>query len=320
MHKIGVLTSGGDAPGMNAAIRSVVRTAIYNGMEVVGIKRGYDGLIDKDFCNMSIASVGSIIHKGGTILKTARSPKFMTEEGRKAAVRNLQEAGIEGIICIGGDGTFAGAAVLDSMGIPVMGIPGTIDNDMGFTDFTIGFDTAVNTVLSAISMIRDTGSSHERTTIIEVMGRDCGDIALNAGLAGGADAILIPELLLSVEEVADKLMAGLARNKTHSIILKAEGVDISTDELKEQLEEKTDLDIRTVVLAYLQRGGSPTARDRLIATLIANRAVELLRDDEASMAIGIQKGDIIEVPIGEAVDITKEADLELLPMIDMLSI
>lgn len=320
MNKIAVLTSGGDAPGMNAAIRSVVRTALYNEMEVFGVKRGYEGLIDNELVKMDLASVGDIIHKGGTILKTARSPRFMTEEGKKASIANLKANGIEGVVCIGGDGTFAGAAQLSERGITVMGIPGTIDNDMGFTDYTIGFDTAVNTVLSAISMIRDTGSSHERTTIIEVMGRDCGDIALNAGLGGGVDAILIPELPLDVNEIANKLIAGSERYKNHSIILKAEGVDISTDELKEQLEEKTGLEIRTVVLAYLQRGGSPSSRDRILATLTANRAVELLRDDKESMAIGVQNGEVIEIPIEEAVEIKREVDLELLPLIDVLSI
>ena len=320
MNKIAVLTSGGDAPGMNAAIRSVVRTALYNEMEVFGVKRGYEGLIDNELVKMDLASVGDIIHKGGTILKTARSPRFMTEEGKKASIANLKANDIEGVVCIGGDGTFAGAAQLSERGITVMGIPGTIDNDMGFTDYTIGFDTAVNTVLSAISMIRDTGSSHERTTIIEVMGRDCGDIALNAGLGGGVDAILIPELPLDVNEIANKLIAGSERYKNHSIILKAEGVDISTDELKEQLEEKTGLEIRTVVLAYLQRGGSPSSRDRILATLTANRAVELLRDDKESMAIGVQNGELIEIPIEEAVEIKREVDLELLPLIDVLSI
>lgn len=320
MRRIGVLTSGGDAPGMNAAIRSVVRTAIYNDMEVIGIRRGYDGLIDKEFFGMDISSVGDIIHKGGTVLKTARSPRFMTKEGKALAVKNIEEAGMEGIICIGGDGTFAGAKALSELGIPVMGIPGTIDNDMGFTDFTIGFDTAVNTVLSAISMIRDTGSSHERTTIIEVMGRNCGDIALNAGIAGGADAILIPEIPFDVNEVAGKLKAGMARHKTHSIILKAEGVDISVDDLKDELEERTGLEIRTVVLAYLQRGGSPSSKDRLLATITANKAVELLKNDEENMAIGVQNGELIAMPIEDAVNIKREADLALLPLIDILSI
>lgn len=319
MKRIGILTSGGDAPGMNAAIRSAVRSALYYDMEIIGIERGYEGLIEGSFKGMDLASVGDILHRGGTILKTARSDRFMTDEGQQKAVANLEKCGIEGLIVCGGDGSYRGAMELVKRGVPVIGIPGTIDNDMGYTDYTIGYDTAVNTVLNAISMLRDTTSSHERTTILEVMGRDCGDIALYAGLTGGADAILIPELPVDLDELAEKLEKGMARGKNHSLIIKAEGVDITVDELKKELDARTNLDIRTVVLAYLQRGGSPSARDRMLATLTANKAVELLRDDMGSSAVGMVRGEVISIPIEQAVNTKREADLYLIPMIDMLS-
>ena len=319
MKRIGILTSGGDAPGMNAAIRSAVRSALYYDMEIVGIERGYEGLIEGSFYGMDLASVGDILHRGGTILKTARSERFMTEEGQQEAIENLENFGIEGLIVCGGDGSYRGAIELARKGVSIIGIPGTIDNDMGYTDSTIGFDTAVNTVLNAISLLRDTTSSHERTTILEVMGRDCGDIALNAGLSGGADAILIPELPVDLDELAQKLEEGMARGKNHSLIIKAEGVDISVDELKKELDARTDLDIRTVVLAYLQRGGSPTSNDRMLATLTAHKAVEMLRDDMGSCAIGIVRGEVVSVPLEEAVNTKREANLYLIPMIDMLS-
>ena len=319
MKRIGILTSGGDAPGMNAAIRAAVRTALYYDMEIVGVERGYEGLIEGSFKGMDLASVGDILHRGGTILKTARSDRFMTDEGQEEAARNLEACGIEGLVVCGGDGSYRGAVELARKGVPIVGIPGTIDNDMGYTDFTIGYDTAVNTVLNAISMLRDTTSSHERTTILEVMGRDCGDIALQAGLTGGADGILIPELPVDLDELAQKLEEGMARGKNHSLIIKAEGVDISVEDLKRELDKRTNLDIRTVVLAYLQRGGSPTARDRMLATMTANKAVMMLRDDEAGCAVGITRGQIVSTPLEEAVNIKREADLYLIPMIDMLS-
>lgn len=319
MKRIGILTSGGDAPGMNAAIRSAVRTALYYDMEIVGIERGYEGLIEGSFREMDLASVGDILHRGGTILKTARSERLMTEKGQWEAISNLEKKGIEGIVVCGGDGSYRGANELSKKGVPVVGIPGTIDNDMGYTDYTIGFDTAVNTVLNAISLLRDTTSSHERTTILEVMGRDCGDIALYAGVTGGADGILIPELPVDLDELAEKLEEGMARGKNHSLIIKAEGVDISVEDLKRELDKRTNLDIRTVILAYLQRGGAPTARDRMLATLTANRAVELLRDDNAGVAVGMVRSEVIEMPIEQAASIKREADLYLIPMIDMLS-
>lgn len=319
MRKIGILTSGGDAPGMNACIRAAVRSALYYDMKIVGIERGYEGLIDGTFREMDLASVGDILHRGGTILKTARSERFKTEEGQMAAIRNLENAGVEGLIVCGGDGTYRGALDLEKRGFNVIGIPATIDNDMGYTDFTIGFDTAVNTVLDAISMIRDTSSSHERTTIIEVMGRECGDIALYAGLTGGADAILIPELEFSLGELAAKLVKGMERGKNHSVIIKAEGVKIATKELQQKLSEITALDIRTVTLAYLQRGGAPSASDRMLATLTANEAAKCLYNDISGVAVGRSDGRIVTTPLRDAVAIKREANLALLPLIDMLS-
>ncbi|MGO1713422.1 MAG: ATP-dependent 6-phosphofructokinase, partial [Senegalia sp. (in: firmicutes)] len=223
MKTIGVLTSGGDAPGMNAAIRAVVRTAIYNGVRVLGIKQGYNGLINGDIREMELSSVADIIHRGGTKLRTARSEEFKTEEGRKKALNILEVFGIDGLVVIGGDGSFKGAQKLNEMGLPTIGIPGTIDNDLGYTDYTIGFDTAVNTVLDAVSKLRDTSTSHGRANIIEVMGRHCGDIALYSGLAGGAESVIIPEVGYEVDSVCKKLLQGKNRGKLHSIIMIAEG-------------------------------------------------------------------------------------------------
>ncbi|MEA4922772.1 MAG: 6-phosphofructokinase [Eubacteriaceae bacterium] len=320
MRRIGVLTSGGDAPGMNAAIRAVVRTAIYEGLEPFGIERGYEGLLEESFQPMDLASVGDIMQRGGTVLKTARSKRFMTEEGRKLAASNMRKHGIDGLVVCGGDGSYRGALDLSKEGIDVIGVPCTIDNDMGYTDFTIGFDTAVNTVLSAIGNIRDTASAHERTSIIEVMGRECGDIALYSGVTGGADCILIPELPVDTDGLCKKIIAGVKRGKNHSIIIKAEGVELPTHELENIITAKTGQEVRTVVLAYLQRGGSPSAKDRMMASLMGSRAVELLMADESNIAVGMDGSLIKDTPLEKAVEIEREADLELLSLIDMLSI
>ena len=320
MKRIGILTSGGDAPGMNAAIRATVRTAKYLGMETIGIKRGYEGLLDDDMQELEICDVGDIIHRGGTILKSARSARFRTPEGVAAAAKILRRNRIDGLLVCGGDGTYRGAAELEKHGIGVAGIPGTIDNDMGYTDFTIGFDTAVSTVLDAVSKIRDTSSSHNRVSIIEVMGRDCGDIALHAGLAGGADAILIPELPVDMETICGKLRRGFARGKLHSIVMKAEGVDIPNAEIEETIQNATGHDARTAVLGYIQRGGTPTRQDRILAAQTANRAVELMRMDRSGFAVGINQGAITEIPLAEAAKTKREADLQLIALIDMLSI
>lgn len=319
MKKIGVLTSGGDSPGMNAAIRAVVRCGIETGMEVYGIYRGYEGLLDGEIRLLDRNSVGDILHRGGTILKTARSERFKTEEGQQHAVSMLETFGIEGLVIIGGDGSLRGGCELDRRGIRVMGLPGTIDNDLGYTDFTIGFDTAVSTVLDAVTKIRDTSSSHERTTVIEVMGRHCGDIALYAGLAGGAEGILIPEIDTDINELCKKIVIGANRGKQHSIIIKAEGVGISSQELAETIQYRTGRETRLVVLSYLQRGGSPTLGDRMLATLTGAKAVELLQEDSRSKAIGISCGEIVAYDLAEAVEQKREIDTEMYRLIGILS-
>lgn len=319
MRRIGVLTSGGDAPGMNAAVRSVVRTGIYYGMEVVGILRGFEGLIQNETVPMELCSVGDILHRGGTILKTARSEEFMTDAGIEKACATLRNLEITDLVVIGGDGSMRGSIELSKRGFSVMLVPGTIDNDMGYTDYTIGFDTAVNTVLCAISNIRDTASAHERTTVIEVMGRTCGDIALYAGVTGGAESILIPELPVDMDQLCDKIIEGIQRKKSHNIIIKAEGVALPSEDIVKIIKEKTGQEARIVVLAYLQRGGSPSGRDRMLASLMGNRAVELIYNDSGSRAIGITGNEILDSDMDEAVEIKKEAALDLLGIIDILS-
>ncbi len=319
MKKIGVLTSGGDSPGMNAAVRAVVRCGIEAGMEVYGIYRGYEGLLDGEIRQLDRNSVGDILHRGGTILKTARSEKFRTEEGQRHAVNMLDTFGIEGLVVIGGDGSLRGGCDLMRRGVKVMGLPGTIDNDLGYTDYTIGFDTAVSTVLDAVTKIRDTSSSHERTTVIEVMGRHCGDIALHAGLAGGAEAVLIPEIEMDINDLCRKIVIGANRGKQHSIIIKAEGVGMPSQELTKIIEDRTGRETRLVVLSYLQRGGSPTYRDRMLATLTGAKAVELLREDSDSKAIGTVNGEIVAYDLQQAMEQKREIDREMYDLIGVLS-
>lgn len=320
MKKIAVLTSGGDSPGMNAAVRAVVRYGIYYDMEVYAVHRGYEGLIDNEFERMHRRSVADILHRGGTIIKTARSARFLEAENRQKAYNNLKALGIEGLIVIGGNGSLSGAKLLsEETGIPVMGIPGTIDNDLRYTDFTIGFDTAVNTVLEAITKIRDTSSSHERSTVIEVMGRHCGDIAVYSGFAGGAEIVLIPEKDISVDEVVDKVSEGIHSGKLHSIIIRAEGYPVSSGDLIKAIREKTGQDVKLVVLSYLQRGGSPTLRDRMLATECGVKAVELLRDGVYNRAIGEVEGRIQDFDLGEALASERPLRSELLQGIKVLS-
>lgn len=320
MKRIGVMTSGGDSPGMNACIRAVVRGAIFNGMEVYGIKRGYEGLIDGEIEEMNISSVADIIQRGGTVLRTARSDRFLTDDGFSRALNMLDTFGIEGLAVIGGDGSLRGALDLSKAGVTTVGLPGTIDNDLAYTDFTIGFDTAVNTALMAIGNIRDTSSSHGRTTIIEVMGRHCGDIALYAGLAGGAETILVPEQKLDLSAMFKKLLIGKNRGKLHSIIIKAEGVPISSEELRRELEEKTGLETKVVILGYIQRGGGPTAKDRLLASRTGYHAVELMCENTRSKAVGIRGEEIIAVDLEDALKMKKisQAD-EIIRLSDILS-
>lgn len=312
MKRIGVLTSGGDAPGMNAAIRAVTRTALRKEMEVIGFVGGYDGLIDRQTMVLDIRTVGGILQHGGTILKTARSERFRTEEGVEEAVKTLDFYGIDALVVIGGDGSFRGAEELCRRGICVIGIPGTIDNDMGYTDYTIGFDTAVNTVIDAIGKIKDTAIAHSKTTIIEVMGRHCGDIALYSGLTGGAECILVPETEPDLDGLCEEINEGIRRQKNHCLIIKAEGVPISNAELAALIKERTGQDAREVVLGFLQRGGSPSAHDRLLASKMGAFAVELIEKESASCAIGISGSALTTMSIKEAIGIKREADLELL--------
>lgn len=320
MKTIGVLTSGGDSPGMNAAIRACVRTGIYKGMKVYGIERGFEGLIEGEIREMDVSSVSDILHRGGTVLRTARSDRFLTEEGFKRALNMLENFSIEGLVIIGGDGSMVGGQRLSEAGITVMIVPGTIDNDLAYTDFSIGFDTAVNTVLSSISNIRDTSSSHERSTVIEVMGRQCGDIALYAGVTGGAETILIPEVPVDINKVARKIIQGRNRGKLHNIIVKAEGVEIRSEELAEIIKERTGVDTKIVVLSYVQRGGSPTARDRLLASRTAFKAVELLKENSASKAIGINGNEIVAYDLLDAIRMKKNPDETFIELADILSI
>ena len=299
MKRIGVLTSGGDSPGMNAAVRAVVRKAIFHEMEVYGIYHGYQGLINGDIRRLELGSVGDIIHRGGTMLHTARCPEFKTEEGQLKAIEQLKKVGIEGIVIIGGDGSYRGAKALTERGYPCIGVPGTIDNDIPGTDFTIGFDTALNTVIDAIDKIRDTATSHERTYVVEVMGRNAGDIALWAGLAGGAETILCPEYDFDMEEMIGKLNRGHERGKKHSIIVVAEGIGSAMD-ISKQIEAKAGFETRVTVLGHVQRGGSPTASDRVLASRLGARAVELLLEGLGGRAVGIEQNKLVDYDIIEA--------------------
>jgi 6-phosphofructokinase 1 len=319
MKRIAVLTSGGDAPGMNAAIRAVVRSGGYHGLEVFGVYRGYTGLIQGDMSPLSLGDVGDIIHRGGTILYSARCEEFKTEEGRKKAVEQLKKNGIEGLVVIGGDGSFQGAKKLSALGFPTIGIPGTIDNDIPGTDFTIGFDTAINTVIDCIDKIRDTATSHERTYVVEVMGRDAGDIALWAGLADGAESILIPEEPYQLEEIVERLKRGNERGKKHSIIIVAEGVG-SGVEFGEKIKEATGMETRVTVLGHVQRGGSPTAFDRVLASRMGAKAVELLLSGEKDKMVAIRNNDVVGIDFDEAFSMKHQPNLELYDLAKILSI
>lgn len=310
MKKIAVLTSGGDAPGMNAAIRSVVRKAIYEGLEVVGVKSGYQGLIDGKIEELQLGSVGDIIQRGGTMLRSARCAEFRTVEGREKAVRQLNAHAIDGVVVIGGDGSFRGAYELSQLGIPCACVPATIDNDIKGTQFTIGFDTALNTVIDAIDKIRDTASSHDRTFIIEVMGRDAGDLALWAGVAGGAETILIPEEKSDCQNIIKRLKRTAERGKRHSIIIVAEGAMTAT-ELAIQLEEAEGIETHVSVLGHIQRGGSPSARDRVIASQYGARAVEVLIEGRVSAAIGMQNHQVVDYDLNDVFTTTNNLDMKL---------
>lgn len=319
MKKIGVLTSGGDSPGMNAAIRAVVRKGIFHGLEVYGIYNGYSGLISGKIQKLELGSVGDIIHRGGTMLYTARCEEFKTIEGQKKGIEQLKKFGIEGLVVIGGNGSYMGAKKLTEHGYPCVGVPGTIDNDIPGTDYTIGFDTALNTVIQAIDKIRDTATSHERTYVIEVMGRDAGDIALWSGLAGGAETILIPEADFKIEEIIDRLKRGHERGKKHSIIIVAEGVG-SGVEIGQKIKEMTNFETRVSVLGHIQRGGSPTAFDRVLASRLGAYAVELLLNGKGGRCVGIQNNQLVDHDILEILNQPHTVDKSMYKLSKELSI
>ncbi|MCR6097752.1 6-phosphofructokinase [Salipaludibacillus agaradhaerens] len=291
MKKIGVLTSGGDSQGMNSAIRSIVRTGIAHGYEMIGIKRGFNGLMEKDFMALETKDVADILYRGGTFLQSARSKEFRKEEGQVKAANNLREAGIEYLVVIGGDGSYRGAAKLNERDIKTYGLPGTIDNDIPLTDYTIGFDTTLNVVTEAIGNLRDTMSSHDRVSVIEVMGRDRGDIALHAGIASGVDAILIPEIPGDIHKISEKLKDGFERGKTHSIVIVAEGVD-KAEKIAHLIKEQSGLDTRATVLGHIQRGGTPSAFDRVFTSRMGHKVIKLMEEGIHGVALGMEKNEI----------------------------
>ncbi|AWK06780.1 6-phosphofructokinase [Flavobacterium crocinum] len=323
IKKVGVLTSGGDSPGMNAAIRSVVRTCAYHNIECVGIYRGYQGMIEGDFKEMGPRSVNNIVNKGGTILKSARSVDFRTPEGRKKAHENLLKAGIDALVVIGGDGSFTGGLIFNSeYNFPVIGIPGTIDNDIYGTSFTLGYDTALNTVVDCIDKIRDTASSHNRLFFVEVMGRDAGHIALNAGIGAGAEEILIPEEDLGLDRLLDSLQKSKASGKSSSIVVIAEGDKIGKNvfELKDYVEANLpEYDVRVSVLGHMQRGGSPSCFDRVLASRLGVKAVESLLEGKSNYMVGLKEDKVILTPLEQAIKGKSEIDRELLRVSDIMS-
>ena len=306
IETIGVLTSGGDAPGMNAAIRAVVRTALHYGMKVKGIMRGYSGLLDEEFIDMNARSVADIINRGGTILYTARCMEMVTEEGQRQAAEICKKHGIDGVVVIGGDGSFKGAGKLSKLGINTIGVPGTIDLDIACTEYTIGFDTAVNTAIDAIDKVRDTSTSHERCSIIEVMGRHAGYIALWSGIATGSDAILIPEHYDGNEqEIVNHIIASRKRGKKHFIIINAEGIGHSSSMAK-RIEAATGIETRATILGYMQRGGSPSCKDRFNASIMGSKAVELLAEGKSNRLVAYRNGEFCDFDIEEALRMKKE--------------
>ena len=316
---IAVLTSGGDAPGMNAAVRAVVRAALDFGMKVYGVKRGYNGLLNGDLFEMSLRSVSDIMQHGGTSLFTARSPEFNTSEGVQKAADMCRKMGIEGVVVIGGDGSFRGARDLTNAGIPCIGVPGTIDNDIACTDYTIGYDTALNTAMEMIDRIRDTTESHDRCSVVEVMGRRCGDIALHTGVAVGAIATLVPEIPYDFQkDIVDRMKRAQATGKRHFIVVVAEGVG-HTQELTEQIQEATGIETRTTILGHVQRGGSPTLRDRVTASRMGYHAVELLHNGIGNRVVAMKGETIVDFDITEALDQPRFFDKNLYRISAILS-
>ncbi|NLU51389.1 MAG: 6-phosphofructokinase [Clostridiaceae bacterium] len=317
---IAVLTSGGDAPGMNAAVRAVVRSGIYHGLNVLGVRKGYEGLLHGDIEKMTLRSVGDIIHRGGTILQTARSKEFTTQAGLEKAMSMMKIFNIDALVVIGGDGSYRGARDLSELGANVIGIPGTIDNDIGCTEYTIGYDTAMNTVLDAIDKIRDTSYSHERCSVLEVMGRNAGWIAINCGIAGGAEAVILPEKNFDIDkDIIYPIIEGRNRGKKHYLVIVAEGVGGAV-EIAEYIEKKTDIITRATILGYIQRGGCPTIKDRVIASQMGNYAVELLLAGKKNRIIAVHNGKMTDFEINEALSMEKSIDEELVRLSKILAL
>ena len=324
IKRIGVFTSGGDAPGMNACVRAVVRAAISNDLEVVGIRRGYAGMIESDFVDMDARSVSNIVQMGGTILKSARSDKFRTPEYRAVAADNLRTAGIDGLVCIGGDGTLHGAATFyDEHRIPAVGCPGTIDNDLSGTDETIGYDTALNTAIDNIDKIRDTADAHDRLFLVEVMGRDAGFIALNCGIGGGAELVLIPETFSNIAKVKERIHSLMSAQSRSSIVVVAEGDDLGGARVVEQALRDdaafAHIDLRVCILGHTQRGGTPTARDRVLASRLGAAAVEALLEGHANVMVGLIGGEVRHTPMRNVWSRKKTINYELLKLTRLLS-
>lgn len=317
---IAVLTSGGDAPGMNAAVRAVARAALSKGIKVYGVRRGYNGLLNGDVFEMNLRSVSDILSKGGTVLYTARSPEFNTKEGVKKAADNCRKLGVDGVVVIGGDGSFRGARDLTGEGIPCVALPGTIDNDISSSDYTIGFDTAMNTAMEMIDRIRDTAQSHDRCSVVEVMGRRCGDIALEVGIAIGATAILVPEVPYDLKrDVIDRLLKNRETGKKHFIVVVAEGIG-GIDDMVKEIEEQTGIETRGTVLGHVQRGGSPTLRDRVVASRMGYRAVELLEEGQSNRVVVMKDNHIVDYDITDALAMKKQFNTKLFNIAHEISI
>ena len=321
MKKIAVLTSGGDAPGMNAAVRAVVRTALNDGMEVMGVYRGYNGLINGDLKPMDLRSVSDVIHRGGTFLYSARSPEFCTEEGMQKAINTCKENGIEGVVVCGGDGSFRGAQDLTRRGIPCIGIPCTIDNDISCCERTIGYDTALNTTLEMVDKLRDTSQSHDRCSVVEVMGRHAGYIALNVGIGVGATSIIIPEIDYDFEkDVLGRIRATAATGKKHFIVVVAEGVEMKVTEMAKLIEKETGIESRATILGHVQRGGSPTVRDRVLASRMGYQAVKLLEEGKSNRVVALQNDRLVDFDIEDALKMKKQLDVNIYNMAHEISI
>jgi len=318
INAIAVLTSGGDSQGMNAAVRAVVRSGLYNGLKVFAVQRGFYGLIHDDIREMDLRSVGDIIQRGGTILQTARCVEFTTPEGREIAAANLRKHGIDGVVVIGGDGSYQGAQKLGELGFKVMALPGTIDNDIPFTDFTIGFDTAVSIVVDAINKLRDTMSSHERSSVVEVMGRHCGDIALYAGLASGAETILVPEVPFELDVVAARMKENFDHGKRHSIIVVAEGVG-SGEEISRGITDRNGIDSRVTVLGHIQRGGCPTHNDRILGSRLGDFAVRRLVEGDSGKGCGFLKGELVATDLEKVTSTKKSFNMDMYDLAIRLS-